>query len=91
MQTLTGQIKANQIIVSSSEILSVLEEDYPNGIQLKALNTNAGLIYIGNTDVSSIRCYPLAAGESVFLPLPNGKFLRVLASVNGDKLHYLVL
>lgn len=89
-QAMSPQINADQVTVSST-VPTVVYIGYPSlGIQVKSLTANTGLIYIGGTNVSATKCYPLSPGESLFLPLADTSLLRALAAVNGEKLHYVV-
>jgi hypothetical protein len=51
-------------------------------ILLKALSTNAGTLYVGDSSVSSAEGYPLVPGEAVSLPVPSvdGIYIRGTAA-----------
>jgi len=42
-----------------------------NGVTVKALHSNTGLVYVGGNPVTSSTGFPLAAGESVFIVTDN--------------------
>lgn len=40
----------------------------PNGVQVKCPAANTGTVYVGITGVTAATGFPLAAGDSVFVP-----------------------
>ncbi len=92
MASATDGLDFVRVTVSSTVPTTIYAGGRPKyGIQLKALAANTGIIYVGKSTVSSSLCYPLAAGETLFLPIDNTDVLRALASVNNDKLHAVVI
>lgn len=59
------------------------------GLQMKALPGNAGIIYIGHSDVSSTKGFPLSAGEGLFIPVDAVDLVYGLAANDGDKIAWL--
>lgn len=60
-----------------------------SGVTIKALSTNTGVIYVGDSSVSSSNGYQLAAGDSVFLEIANLSTVNLDSSVNGEGVTYL--
>jgi hypothetical protein len=90
---LADNFEALQVTVSSTtptEIPTTTRKPVV-GIQIKALAANTGIIYVGKQNVTSLNGYPLAANESVFLPLDILASVRFLASVNNEKVACLVV
>lgn len=59
------------------------------GVTIKALPTNTGFIYIGNSAVSSSNGFILSARESVFIAADNLNRFYIDSSVNGEGVSYL--
>lgn len=83
--------KTGQITVSSSA-----KTGFPDGtpkplvsIGIKALLANTGIIYIGQSDVSS-SSFPLDPGESIDVELLEPAHIYFLAATNGDKIAYII-
>lgn len=60
-------------------------------ILIKAVITNTGTMYIGNSTVSSSNGYPLVAGESVSLDISNLNTIYIDSSVNGESITYIAI
>lgn len=65
------------------------------GVGVKASPSNAGVIYVGPSDVTAGSTpatdgWPLAAGEELFLPLDDPRAVYAIASVANQQL-YVVL
>ncbi len=61
------------------------------GMQVKAGKDNIGQVWLGNSDVSITRGYPLDPGENIFLPMDNTDLLYAMADNAGDKLYLLLI
>ncbi len=85
-------ITFGQVTVSSSVITSMPAAAPLPTMQLflKALVGNVGIIYVGDTDVSSSVGYPLEAGQEIILNINSYAHLRFLAASNGDKVGFIV-
>jgi hypothetical protein len=55
-----------------------------SGVRVKALSTNTGNIYVGNSSVDSSNGYILAAGESDFWSVANIATLYIDSDVDGE-------
>ena len=67
---------------------------FKKGILLKAAVTNAGIIYVGNNDVTAGTTgatdgFPLSGGDSVFIEVSDPSELYVIASVATQVLYWL--
>lgn len=63
-------------------------------VVIKALTANTGIMYIGNNGdntVASTTGYPLSGGDYVVLEVLNLNNIYVDASVNGEKVAWIVL
>lgn len=58
-------------------------------VTVKALSTNTGVIYVGNSSVSSSDGLQLAAGDSVNLDIDNLGTVYIDSSVNGEGVTFL--
>ncbi len=63
------------------------------GIQVKAGPNNAGIIYVGKSDVTdgdtvATDGYPLAAGEEIFIPTDNPSTVYAIASQAAQDLFF---
>lgn len=64
------------------------------GLTLKADATNTGILYIGNSDVTAGSTaatdgIPLAAGESITIPVTNSNIPYAIASANNQKIYWI--
>lgn len=58
-------------------------------VTIKALDTNTGYIYVGDTTVASTNGFQLAAGETVSLDLANLSTVNLDSSVSGEGVTYI--
>ena len=58
-------------------------------VTIKALSTNTGLIYVGNSSVASTNGYQLAAGDTISLDISNLNTVNIDSAVNGEGVSYL--
>jgi len=57
---------------------------------IKALSTNTGLIYVGNSDVDSTNGFVLSASEETLIVIKEGQLnIYIDSSVNGEGVSYL--
>lgn len=60
-------------------------------VTLRALVTNTGLIYVGNTTVSSANGFQLSKSETVSLDIDDLAKVNIDSSVNGEGVTYIYL
>lgn len=60
-------------------------------ITIKALASNTGTIYVGNSTVSSTNGYQLAAGDSISADISNTNKFYIDSSVNGEGVTWLAV
>lgn len=60
-------------------------------VTIKALASNTGTIYVGDTSVASTNGFQLSAGETVSLDLTNLNTVNLDASVSGEGVTYLAV
>jgi len=70
------------------KILSTDEGDYT--LIIKALSTNTGLIYVGNSDVDSTNGFELSAKEEAIIVIKEGSMdIYIDSSINGEGVSYI--
>jgi len=83
---ITGQVT---VTTAGTEVqLSASSVVLNNGVFVKALPANTGIMYVGNDGsnaVSSTTGYPLSAGQERFFQVSNLNALWIDSSVNGEK------
>lgn len=83
--------RAGNTQISSSAPTQIVDFNPKIGVQLIADESNTDRIWIGNSDVSSQRGFPLSPGGTVFIPVDNCELLYALANVNNEILYWLVM
>lgn len=58
-------------------------------VTIKALSTNTGLIYVGNSTVSSANGFQLAAGDTISMDIANLNTVNIDSSVSGEGVTYI--
>lgn len=58
-------------------------------VTIKALSTNAGFIYVGNTSVAASNGFQLSAGDTLSFDIANLNTINLDSSVNGEGVSYL--
>ena len=58
-------------------------------ISVKALSTNTGIIYIGDSGVSSTNGFELSSGDSIDIALSNLSIVYIDSSFSGEGVSYL--
>lgn len=73
-----------QTVTTSAAALP--NQAYPNGFVIRALQSNAGVIYYGGSGVTTSTGTPLYAGDSVSIPATNSNLAYVVGDTAGDKI-----
>ena len=60
-----------------------------SGVSIKALSTNTGLIYVGNSTVTSGNGFELAKGEAITVITPNLANVYIDSGVDGEGVSYI--
>jgi hypothetical protein len=90
--TVSGLISGQITVETAGTAVQGTDISTPNGVFVKALSGNTGVVYIGNDgagDVSATTGFQLAAGNSVLVPVSNLKDLWFDSASNGDKFCWL--
>lgn len=58
-------------------------------VTIKALSTNTGLIYVGDTSVASTNGFQLSAGETISMDIANLNTVNLDSAVNGEGVTYI--
>jgi hypothetical protein len=61
-----------------------------NTITIKALTTNVGVIYVGDSTVSSTNGYQLSAKETVTIAVTNANLVYLDASISGEGVTWII-
>jgi hypothetical protein len=70
-----------RVVLTSSQAIQ--------SVTIKALSTNTGIIYVGNSSVASTNGLQLLAGESVSMDIANLTTVNIDSSVNGEGVTYV--
>jgi len=60
-------------------------------VTIKALSSNTGLIYVGNSSVASSNGYQLSAGDSISMDVANLNTVNIDSAVNGEGVSYIAV
>jgi hypothetical protein len=85
---------SNRDIDTSAEQITSTSFACKFGVTLKADAANTGILYIGNSDVTAGTTaatdgIPLAAGESITLPVTNSNIPYAIASANNQVIYWI--
>ena len=72
----------------TAEAVVSSETDY-NMVQINALPTNTGNVYIGDSSVSSSTGYVLDAGDTIILPIKDLSTIYVDADTAGEGISWI--
>lgn len=70
-----------RVILASSQAVK--------SVTIKALSTNTGFIYVGNTSVAASNGFQLLAGDSISMDIANLTTVNIDSSVNGESVSYI--
>lgn len=85
---ITGQIT----VASAGTAVQGSDVDLINGVYIRALAGNAGVVYVGNDgagDVTSANGFELSAGDFIIIQVRNLSDLWFDAATGGDKLCWM--
>lgn len=80
--TQTVSSAGTAVAIATSQTLS-------NGVTIKASASNTGVIYVGNSSVSSSNGLPLTAGESIPVAIDDLAKVYIDADVSGEGIEYI--
>ena len=97
-----GNFKVGQIILPSTiyngqktvttagtRVVLATTQTLVSGVTIKALSTNTGIIYVGNSTVSSSNGFRLSASAEIFIEIDNLATIYIDSSVNGEGISYI--
>ncbi|MBI2826711.1 MAG: hypothetical protein HYX69_18725 [Planctomycetia bacterium] len=66
------------------------------GVQLRAADANAGVVYVGTSSVTTDTSdqtdgFPLAAGETLFVPIDDARKIYLRGTASGQKVFWLAI
>lgn len=76
-------------VTTSASALSSSTDRLVNGLTIKSVVGNAGVIYVGITGVTTSTGYPLAAGESVHVGATNPAEIFVIGSAGSQDARWI--
>ena len=71
-----------RVVLSTSQTLT-------SGVTIKAMSTNTGIIFVGNSSVTSSNGFRLSASAEVFIEIDNLATIYIDSSVNGEGVSYI--
>lgn len=60
-----------------------------NGVSIKALNANTGIIYVGKSGVTSANGYELNAGEGIFIACDDLSKIYINSNINNQSVCFV--
>lgn len=101
VQTVQGSIDIDSIAIPSTlyagqttvaaagTAVALTTSQAVKGVMIKALHDNAGMIYVGGSDVDSTTGYVLDGGEQLFLDIANLATVFIDSDENDDGVSYI--
>jgi len=77
------------VAVAGTRVTLVAASESIKGVQIKALDTNTGKIYVGDVTVAAANGYDLGAGEVVYVNIDDAVKVYLDAAVSGEGVRYL--
>jgi len=71
-----------RVVLATSQVLT-------SGVTVKAMSTNTGIIFVGNSGVTSSNGFRLSASAEVFIEIDNLATIYIDSSVNGEGVTYI--
>jgi hypothetical protein len=76
-------------LTTAGTVYQGADKKLSNGVYVKAMSSNGGTVYVGNSSVSSSTGFELSAGDIVLVQVANLADLYFVGTANGDKICYL--
>jgi hypothetical protein len=86
-----GRVQNAQAVVGTTRSALVLDVLLVRGVTITALSTNTGIVYVGGPEVATTSGYPLAAGQSIFLPTRDIKQVNLVASLVAQNVAWIAI
>ena len=80
-----------QTVTSAGTAVQLASTNAIKTITIRSFSTNTGLIYVGNSSVSSANGYQLSPQETVSLDIANISTIWIDTSVSGSSVSYIYL
>lgn len=87
--TPTTVLNGKTIVTTAGTRVALAASTTCVSVTVKALITNTGLIYVGNSTVSSSNGLQLSAGDTISLDIANLSTVNIDAAVSGEGVTYL--
>lgn len=85
----TTVLNGKKLVTTAGTRVTLASSTTCKSVTIKALRSNTGLIYVGDSAVSSSNGLELSAGESVNLDIANLQTVNIDSTVNGEGVTYL--
>jgi hypothetical protein len=76
-------------VTTSGTRVALAASQSVKSLSIKALSSNTGTIYVGDSSVTSANGFRLLANESVSIDLANLNTVNIDSSVNGEGVCYI--
>lgn len=84
----TTIFNGNKVVTTAGTRVTLAASTTIKGVTVKALSTNTGIIYVGNTTVAAANGFQLKANESVSIAIADLATVNLDSSVNGEGVTY---
>jgi len=78
-------------VTTSGTRVTLASSTAVKSVTIKALSTNTGIIYVGNSSVASTNGFQLQAGETVSMDIANLNTVNLDSSVSGEGVTYIAV
>lgn len=89
LATPTTPYNGKKTVTTAGTRVTLASSQAVKSVTIKALATNTGLIYVGDSSVSSSNGYQLSAGESISIDIANLNTVNLDSSVSGESVTYI--
>lgn len=87
--TPTAVYNGKTTVTTAGTRVALASSQTVKSVTVKALSTNTGFIYVGNSSVANTNGFQLKAGDTVSLDLSNLATVYIDSSVNGEGITYI--
>lgn len=85
----TGLYYGKKTVTTAGTRVALASSQAVKSVVIKALQTNTGYIYVGDSSVASTNGFQLLAGDTVSLDIANLSTVNIDSSVNGEGVTYI--
>jgi hypothetical protein len=88
-EVLPTAVSSGRVVVSTAGTRVQLTTFSCKSVVIKALPTNSGVIFVGNSTVASSNGFVISASESVSLDIDNVNHVWIDSATNGDGISFM--